>query len=172
MTGYDFHPEAVIDLDEIWEFIARDNVEAADRVMADILGAIDTLVPFPHPGCRRPDLTSRPLRFILVREYLIAYDRMKSPCGLARWRGDPWTPQPSCDGRDPERQRMTLEVGLAEELASYGNRLLPMLIGPSLNPTIRKPPRKVAALKAAGCGRILSREGSSGCGCLPAIFRP
>jgi hypothetical protein len=23
MTGYDFHPEAVLDLDEIWEFIAE-----------------------------------------------------------------------------------------------------------------------------------------------------
>ena len=22
MTGYDFHPEAAIDLDEIWEFVA------------------------------------------------------------------------------------------------------------------------------------------------------
>jgi hypothetical protein len=25
MTGYDFHPEAVLDLDEIWEFIAEIN---------------------------------------------------------------------------------------------------------------------------------------------------
>jgi plasmid stabilization system protein ParE len=25
MTGYDFHPEAETDLDEIWEYIAADN---------------------------------------------------------------------------------------------------------------------------------------------------
>ena len=32
MTGYDFHPEAALDLDEIWEFIAGDNVDAAGRL--------------------------------------------------------------------------------------------------------------------------------------------
>jgi plasmid stabilization system protein ParE len=37
MTGYDFHPEARLDLDEIWEFIRSDNVDAADRVIADVL---------------------------------------------------------------------------------------------------------------------------------------
>jgi plasmid stabilization system protein ParE len=31
MTGYDFHPEARVDLDEIWEFIAEDNLEVATR---------------------------------------------------------------------------------------------------------------------------------------------
>jgi plasmid stabilization system protein ParE len=30
MTGYNFHPEAAIDLDEIWDFIAEDNLDAAD----------------------------------------------------------------------------------------------------------------------------------------------
>jgi hypothetical protein len=30
MTGYDFHPEARFDLDEIWEFIRADNLAAAD----------------------------------------------------------------------------------------------------------------------------------------------
>ncbi len=32
MTGYDFHPEARFDLDEIWEFIATDSLDAADRI--------------------------------------------------------------------------------------------------------------------------------------------
>ena len=73
MTGYDFHPDASTDLDEIWEFIAADNLDAADRVIEDILGAIDVLVPFPHQGYRRPDLTSCPLRFTQARGYLVAY---------------------------------------------------------------------------------------------------
>ncbi len=73
MTGYDFHPEARLDLDEIWEFIRRDNLDAADRVIAELMDAIRALVPFPHQGHRRADLTSRPLRFISVYEYLIAY---------------------------------------------------------------------------------------------------
>ena len=35
MTGYAFHPEALLDLDEIWDFIAKDNLDAADRVVAE-----------------------------------------------------------------------------------------------------------------------------------------
>jgi plasmid stabilization system protein ParE len=31
MRGYDFHPDAEVDLDAIWEFIAQDNDLAADR---------------------------------------------------------------------------------------------------------------------------------------------
>jgi len=73
MTGYDFHPEALIDLEEIWDFIRADNPDAADRIVSEILSAIRALVPFPGQGHRRPDLTSRPMRFILVGEYLIAY---------------------------------------------------------------------------------------------------
>ncbi len=79
MTAYDFHPEARFDLDEIWEFIRADNLDAADRVIAEVLSAIAALVPFPGQGHRRPDITSRPLRFILVREYLIAYAPEEKP---------------------------------------------------------------------------------------------
>jgi plasmid stabilization system protein ParE len=79
MTGYDFHPEARFDLDEIWEFIRADNLAAADRTIEQILAAIRALVPFPDRGHRRPDLTSRPLRFILVRDYLIAYAPEEKP---------------------------------------------------------------------------------------------
>jgi antitoxin ParD1/3/4/toxin ParE1/3/4 len=79
VNGYDFHPEARFDLDEIWEFIRADNLDAADRVIAEVLAAIAALVPFPGQGHRRSDLTSRPLRFILVREYLIAYAPAEKP---------------------------------------------------------------------------------------------
>ncbi len=76
---YAFHPEASTDLEEIWQFIADDNSAAADRVTADILDTIENLVPFPHQGYRRPDLTSRPLRFTNRREYLIAYAPDEKP---------------------------------------------------------------------------------------------
>ena len=72
-SGYGLHPEAFADLDDIRDYIAQENPDAADRVMSDIFDAIRGLVPFPHQGHRRPDLSSRPLRFTLVREYLIAY---------------------------------------------------------------------------------------------------
>ena len=85
--GYDFHPEAEIDLDAVWEYIAEDaraslsndNPEAADRIIDAIEATIKALVPFPHQGHRRPDLTSRPLRFTNIGNYLIAYAPDKRP---------------------------------------------------------------------------------------------
>ena len=79
MRGYDFHPEAEYDLDAIWEFIAEDNDLAADRMIDEIEKTIEGLVPFPHQGHRRPDLTSRPLRFATTGNYLIAYAPEKRP---------------------------------------------------------------------------------------------
>jgi plasmid stabilization system protein ParE len=48
-------------------------------VIAEILASIRGLVPFPDQGHKRPDLTSRPLRFTLSREYLIAYAPEEKP---------------------------------------------------------------------------------------------
>jgi plasmid stabilization system protein ParE len=79
MSGYALHTEAFTDLDDIRSYIAQGNPNAADRVMAQIFDALRALVPFPHQGHRRPDLTSRPLRFTLVREYLIAYAPNEKP---------------------------------------------------------------------------------------------
>jgi plasmid stabilization system protein ParE len=73
MSGYALHPEAFADLDEIRAYIAEDNQDAADRVRTEIFDAIRGLVPFPQHGFRRPNFTARPLRFKLVREYVIAY---------------------------------------------------------------------------------------------------
>jgi plasmid stabilization system protein ParE len=78
-SGYALHPEAFADLDEIRDYIAQENPDAADRIILDIFGTIRGLVPLPRQGHRRPDLTSRPLRFTLVREYLIAYAPEEKP---------------------------------------------------------------------------------------------
>ena len=48
MSGYAFHPDAFADLDEIWEYIAEDNLDAADRVLADIHTVLHTLAASPH----------------------------------------------------------------------------------------------------------------------------
>ena len=76
---FDLHPGAAEDMTEIWEFIAEDSVLAARRLREEIMDAIGGLVPFPHQGHRRPDLTTRPLRFQTVREYLIAYAPDEKP---------------------------------------------------------------------------------------------
>jgi plasmid stabilization system protein ParE len=81
MSGFVLHPQAYADLDEIWEYIAADNVDAADRIREEIYEAIQSTVPFPYIGHSRPDLTSKPLRFQVVREYVIAYapEETRSP---------------------------------------------------------------------------------------------
>ena len=77
--GFALHPLAAQDITEIWEYIADDNPLAARRVREEILSRIRAVVSLPQSGHRRPDLTGRPLRFILVREYLIAYAPDEKP---------------------------------------------------------------------------------------------
>lgn len=80
MSGYAFHPDAFADLDEIWEYIAEDNIDAADRVLADIYSPLATLAASTEIGHRRPDLATRSLRFPVVRnEHLIAYAPDETP---------------------------------------------------------------------------------------------
>jgi plasmid stabilization system protein ParE len=74
MTGYDFHPEARADLDEIYDYIAEDNPDAADSVIAGILAAVRALVPLPHRGHLRsgpylaaPAVHPRPSLFDCLR---------------------------------------------------------------------------------------------------------
>ena len=85
--GYELHPAAYDDLDGIWEFVAchpgrgcgnlTPPAEAAlafrRPTVALIRAAISNIVPFPHMGHHRDDLTGRPLLFWPVRDYLIAY---------------------------------------------------------------------------------------------------
>jgi plasmid stabilization system protein ParE len=56
MIGYAFHPEARFDLDEISEYIRKDSLAAADRIVGEILSALRDLPAFPQQGHRRPDL--------------------------------------------------------------------------------------------------------------------
>jgi plasmid stabilization system protein ParE len=82
MSDFVFHPDALKDLEEIWEYIAADNLDAADQVREEIYDSIKSLVPFPHIGHSRSDLTTRPLRFQSVREYVIAYAADEKPLAV------------------------------------------------------------------------------------------
>jgi plasmid stabilization system protein ParE len=79
MSRYRLLPEATDDLEEIRQYIAADNPDAADRVVDEILDAIAALVPMPNIGHYRWDLTSLPIRFWTVRRYLVAYASAESP---------------------------------------------------------------------------------------------
>jgi toxin ParE1/3/4 len=82
MIGFALHPEAYDDIDEIRAYIAEDNPDAADRMVNEIFDRIRQLISFPDQGFRRPNLTSLPLRFVTVRNYVIAYAPRKTHCGL------------------------------------------------------------------------------------------
>jgi plasmid stabilization system protein ParE len=77
--GFALHPLAARDITHIWEYIAADNPTAAGRFREELYSRIRGLIPFPEQGRRRPDITSRPLRFIRVREYLVAYAPAEKP---------------------------------------------------------------------------------------------
>jgi toxin ParE1/3/4 len=79
MSGFVFHPAAFRDINEIWEFIAEDNLNAADRILDELQESIEKLVDFPEMGFRREELTSKPLRFFPVRDFLIAYAPDEKP---------------------------------------------------------------------------------------------
>ena len=79
MTGFVLHPEAYRDIEEIWEYVAADNPSAADDIVEEIYEMIQRLVPFPGQGHARQDLTSRPLRFQILRDYVIVYAPAEQP---------------------------------------------------------------------------------------------
>lgn len=82
MSGFVLHPEAFTDLEEIWEYIAADSLDAADGIREEIFVAIRSLVDFPYAGYSRPDLTARPLRFQSLRDYVIAYAPEEKPLAV------------------------------------------------------------------------------------------
>ena len=54
MSEFVLHPDVLTDLTEIWEFIAADYPDAADRVLEEFHEAIRALVPFPQSGPQSP----------------------------------------------------------------------------------------------------------------------
>ena len=97
MTAYAFHPDAFADLDEIWEYIAEDIIDAADRILADIHSTLSTLAESPQIGHRRPDLTTRPLRFLSCAM------STSSPTHLPRSRFGSWQCFTAAEIRDSWR---------------------------------------------------------------------
>jgi len=73
VRGYLVSPEANSDIFEIWRWIARDSVELADRVEAELYEMFEALARMPGQGHRREDLTPRPVLFFPLYSYLIVY---------------------------------------------------------------------------------------------------
>lgn len=67
-------PAAQTDLRLIDNWVAANFGEtSADAAIEELYETFDLLVSFPEMGRRRPDITSRPVRFFSVRPNLIVY---------------------------------------------------------------------------------------------------
>jgi toxin ParE1/3/4 len=87
MKKYQFTPQAVDDLFDIWLYIAEDNPDAADRVERSIYTACEFLAGSRFSGHLRVDITASPVRFWLVQPYRniwIAYDPDQQPLQVIR----------------------------------------------------------------------------------------
>ena len=51
------------DLFDLWDYIAQDDFDAADRITNEIYRAIERLVEMPGMGHVRKDLAEEPIRF-------------------------------------------------------------------------------------------------------------
>lgn len=79
MSGYVLGADAELDLDRIWEYIAKEDIEAADRWIAKLFAAFEALSKSPGMGHSRPDLTPYPVLFWPVGAYLIIYRAERHP---------------------------------------------------------------------------------------------
>lgn len=73
MKDYVLGREAALDLDEIWEYIAQDNIRAADQWIGKLFEAFADLAQNPGMGHKREDLTAHSILFWPVGSYLILY---------------------------------------------------------------------------------------------------
>lgn len=75
MSGYVLGSAVEEDLDAIWEYIADDNIDAADRWIEQLFAAFAQLAVHPGMGHARQDLTRLPVLFWPVGAYLVLYRR-------------------------------------------------------------------------------------------------
>ncbi len=73
MKRYVLTPSAKKDVNDIWDYIANDSVEAADRVIEALEAAMVRLSKSPGIGHKRTELADERHRFWLVYSYLIVY---------------------------------------------------------------------------------------------------
>jgi plasmid stabilization system protein ParE len=68
-TPYRLTPRALNDSGDIWDYIAEDNVNAANSVESAILSACSSLARHPMLGSKRCEITSLPVRFWTVTRF-------------------------------------------------------------------------------------------------------
>ncbi len=80
MRTYFLGIEASQDVLDIWDYIANDDINAADRLVKALFEAFEKLGRMPRMGHRREDLVEdRPLLFWPVGDYLVIYRADRLP---------------------------------------------------------------------------------------------
>ena len=77
-------PQAELDLNEIWDYIARDSLEQANRVLAELEKTMQTLARQPGMGHVREDWADRRHRFWPVYSCIIMYRPETKPLQILR----------------------------------------------------------------------------------------
>lgn len=87
MNRYVLSVAAELDLDAIWDYIAQDNIDAADQWISKLFDAFEALALAPGMGHKREDLTAFSILFWPVGAYLILYRiRDDGTSGLRSWQ--------------------------------------------------------------------------------------
>jgi toxin ParE1/3/4 len=73
MSRYTLSDSARRDIDEVWEYIAQDNVDAANRVIEKVYERLLLLANAPHLGAIFPAI-SETIRHTTVGKYVIFYE--------------------------------------------------------------------------------------------------
>jgi len=76
-------PQAETDLEEIWLFIAADNITAADRLLDRIGSLFEMLAENPAAGRQRPEL-GMSIRSFAVGNYIIFYEALPNGADIVR----------------------------------------------------------------------------------------
>lgn len=71
MTQYVLSEDAGRDLDGIWDYIAEDNIDAADQWIVKLFDAFHAIGNAPGIGHKSEDLTAYPVLFWPVGAYLV-----------------------------------------------------------------------------------------------------
>ena len=84
MNRYVLTRRAQKDLELIWNYIAADNVDAADKVKDELRSAMQGLAAAPGKGHGRADVRNPRYRLWVVYSYIIAYFPDTKPLQIVR----------------------------------------------------------------------------------------
>jgi plasmid stabilization system protein ParE len=75
MARFRLTPAADRDIQAIWDYIARDSSDAADRVLMEPYDTLVWLTKYPQAGHTRHDISNRSFLFWTVGNYQVIYRR-------------------------------------------------------------------------------------------------